>query len=171
MQPKWWFTVTVYIYLYVWKKERKILTCQMKRKMKGRDRIPLMGKQGGGGPLGWKTEGENLQSENIRKQLKPCTSVNAWECQCFCLDFSLIPDLRVSSLSDMFISSQSTDPENQKEKHGSCMPQRSFLAWGLFLQSLETRETSRAAFRPSWYIFSSFVLQRCFGALGGGFWV
>lgn len=36
------FTVAIYIYLYVWERESKILTCQMKRKMKGRDGISLM---------------------------------------------------------------------------------------------------------------------------------
>lgn len=46
----------------------------------------------------------------------------------------------------MFISPQSTDPEELKNPDG-WMSQRSFLVWVWFLWSLETRDSSRAASR------------------------
>lgn len=75
MQAKWWFTVTVYVYL-TWERESKTLTYQMKREMKGRDGISPIENHGEEACWAGKSKGANLQSENIGKQLKPCTGVN-----------------------------------------------------------------------------------------------
>lgn len=115
-------------------------------------------------PAVLENEGKPLQSENIGKQLKPCYSINTWECQCFVLIFSntwskgkfppwhvyLTPIPRPwGPKGDMYSDTCRGDPS----LCGIC----SCRVW----------KPMKAVYGPTRSIFSSCVLQSCFATLAG----
>ena len=166
MPPEGSFTVPGYIFLYVWERESKNLTFQMKRKMKGRDRVSLIENKREGACCAGKLR-ETSPEWKYWEAIEALLPVLMLESVSSLSWFSLIPDPRASSLFCMFMLPPSPDPEALKVTCDWYMLWRSFLVWDLFLQSLETHESSRAVFGPTRSIFSSCVLQSFFAALAG----